>query len=305
MSAKQPILVVGSVAFDTLHNSLGTHPKVLGGAATYASLAASHFTDVRLVGVVGRDYPKEAIAMFEDRGIDLEGLSVADGLTFHWEGRYTDDLTSRETLKTELNVFADFMPEIPESYRDTPYVMLGNIAPALQLKVLDQVRNPKLVVADTMNFWIDGARDDLLKLLPRVDVLVINDEEARQLSGRHHLVHVASDLLNLGPKSLVIKQGEYGAWLFAGEEMFSAPAFPMAAVDPTGAGDSFAGGFLGYLAGRDAVDPASLKAAVIHGSTLASRCVAGIGVAELLTLGAGDIDERVGTFRRLVEFPAA
>ncbi|MEM1418416.1 MAG: PfkB family carbohydrate kinase [Myxococcota bacterium] len=305
MSAKQPVLVVGSVAFDTLHNHLGKHDRVLGGAATFASLAASFFTDVRLVGVVGQDFPDDAITMFRERGIDLEGLTTAEGLTMHWEGRYTDDLTSRTTLKTELNVFADFMPEIPEAYRDTPYVMLGNIAPALQLKVLDQVRKPKLVVADTMNFWIDGARDDLLKLMPRVDVLVINDEEARQLSGRHHLVHVASDLLEMGPKSLVIKQGEYGAWLFAGEEMFSAPAFPMAAVDPTGAGDSFAGGFLGYLAGRDAVDPASLKAAVIHGSTMASRCVAGIGVAELLSLAPGDIEERVATFRRLVDFPAA
>ena len=218
MSANQPILVVGSVAFDTLHNSLGTHPKVLGGAATYASLAASHFTDVRLVGVVGRDYPDDAIAMFRDRGIDLEGLTVADGLTFHWEGRYTDDLTSRTTLKTELNVFADFMPEIPESYRDTPYVMLGNIAPALQLKVLDQVRNPKLVVADTMNFWIQGKLDDHKRVLSRVNMVVINDTESRMLADEANIVQAARAIQAMGPDYVVIKRGEYGALLGIGRE---------------------------------------------------------------------------------------
>ncbi len=296
------MLVVGSVAFDTIHNALGTHSKVVGGSATYASFSGSFFTDVQLVGVVGRDFPDDVVRSMKDRRIDVDGLEVADGDTFHWEGRYTDDLTARETIRTDLNVFADFDPKIPERFRDTPYVMLGNIAPELQISVLDQVKSPKLVVADTMNFWIDGKLPELKELLKRVNVLVINEEEARQLSGRHHLVHVAHELLKMGPQTIVIKQGEYGAWLFAGEHVFSAPAFLLEAQDPTGAGDSFAGGFLGYIAAADSTAPEVLRRAVIYGSTVASFCVEGIGVERLLTISRENIDKRVAKFRELVEF---
>ena len=296
------MLVVGSVAFDTIHNALGSHARVLGGSATYASLAGSFYTDVQLVGVVGNDFPDEVVHQLRARGVDTSGLEVADGDTFHWEGRYADDLTSRETLRTDLNVFADFDPKIPEAFRNTPYVMLGNIAPELQMSVLDQITSPKLVVADTMNFWIDGALEALKKLLARVDVLVINEEEARQLSGRHHMIHVANDLVAMGPSTVVIKQGEYGAWLFAGEDVFSAPAFLLEAQDPTGAGDVFAGGFLGYVASHDSVEPRTLRNAVIHGSALASFCVEGIGPARLFDLKREAINERVRAFRQLVDF---
>jgi sugar/nucleoside kinase (ribokinase family) len=296
------MLVVGSVAFDTLHNARGSFPRVIGGSATYASLAGSFFTEVQLVGVVGKDFPDELVQTMRQRGIDCDGLEVADGPTFHWEGRYTDDLTSRTSLKTELGVFADFDPKIPEKFRSTPFVMLGNIAPELQLSVLDQVKSPKLVVADTMNFWIDGARPALEKLLRRVDVLVINEEEARSLTGKHHLVQVAAKLLDMGPKTAVIKQGEYGAWLFAGEHVFSAPAYLLEAVDPTGAGDSFAGGFLGYVARAGNVEPATLRQAVIYGSAVASFCVEGIAVDRLLSLTREEIVTRVHDFRKLVDF---
>lgn len=296
------MLVVGSVAFDTIHNALGTHNKVVGGSATYASLCGSFFTDVQLVGVVGNDFPEEMVTTLKGRGVDTEGLEIADGETFHWEGRYTDDLTSRESLKTELNVFADFDPKIPEAFRDTPFVMLGNIHPSLQMSVLDQVREPKLVVADTMNFWIDSALDDLKALLKRVDVLVINEEEARQLSGQHHMIHVAAELFKLGPRTLIIKQGEYGAWLFAGDQVFSAPAFLLEAQDPTGAGDSFAGGFLGYVAKAGNTEPDTLRKAVIHGSAIASFCVEGVGTKRLLSVTDEEIAERVEAFRKLVDF---
>lgn len=296
------MLVVGSVAFDTLHNSLGTHEKVVGGSATYASVSGSFYTDVQLVGVVGQDFPDSAIQMLRDRKVELEGLEVAEGKTFHWEGRYTDDLTSRETLRTDLNVFADFEPKIPERFKDTPYVMLGNIHPALQLSVLDQVNSPKLVVADTMNFWIDGELELLKQLMKRVDVLVINEEEARQLSGKHHMVQVLEQLVKMGPKTLVVKQGEYGAILFTEDDLFSAPALPLTAIDPTGAGDTFAGGFLGYIAKQGNHDAATLRSAVIHGSTMASFCCEGIGCEKLLPLTQADIDGRIDQFRRLVDF---
>ena len=297
------MLVVGSVALDTLHNVHGTHPMVLGGSATFAALAGSFYTDVRLVAVVGNDFPDEIVSTFRDRGIDVGGLEVAEGNTFHWEGRYTDDFTSRTSLKTELNVLADFQPKIPEAHRDTPYVMLGNIQPELQIDVLDQIRDPKVVIADTMNFWIESKLDGLKALLKRIDVLVINEEEARQLSGKHHIVAVAADLLQMGPKNVVIKQGEYGAMLFSENQVFSAPAFPLQTVqDPTGAGDSFAGGFLGYLAREGATDGQALRRAVIHGSALASFCVEGISVNRLLTVTEEDVEARVKAFQNLVAF---
>ncbi len=297
------MLVVGSVAFDTIHNALGTHEKVVGGSATYASIAGSLFSDVQLVGVVGKDFPDATVAALREKGIDTGGLEVdASGDTFHWEGKYTDDLTARETLRTDLNVFANFQPKIPENFRKTPFVMLGNIAPALQISVLDQVEKPELVIADTMNFWIDGALDDLKELLKRVDVLVINEEEARQLSGQHHLIHVSAELLKMGPQTLIIKQGEYGAWLFVGDEVFSAPAFLLEAKDPTGAGDSFAGGLLGYLASKGEVTPENLKSAVIHGSAVASFCVEGVGPERLLKLTKEELAERVAQFRKITDF---
>lgn len=298
------MLVVGSVALDTVHNARGTH-DVVGGSATFAAFAGSFFTDVQLVGIVGRDFPDDVIRTMRERGIDTSGLEVADGKTFHWEGRYTDDLTARETIVTDLNVFEHFDPKIPPKFAETPFVMLGNIAPELQLAVLDQVKGPRLVVADTMNFWIEGKPDELAKLLKRVDVLVINEEEARQLSGRHHLVHVAGELLDLGPSTVIIKQGEYGAWLFAGDHVFSAPAFLLEAQDPTGAGDSFAGGFLGYIAKQGNTEPDTLRRAVIYGSTLASFCVEGIGLERLLSVSDEEIAARVEKFRRLVEFAAS
>lgn len=299
-----PLLIVGSVAFDTLHNPSGTHSRILGGSATYASIAASHFTNVRLVGVVGKDYPDSAIQMFRKHNVDVEGLEVdASGDTFHWEGRYSDDLNSRTTLATDLNVFANFRPKIPAQWKSSPFVMLGNIDPVLQLDVLKQVQKPKLVVADTMNFWIEGKRDELVKTLAHVDVLVLNDEEARQLSGKHNLVVAARSLFAMGPRVIVVKKGEHGALLFEGGEVFSAPAYPTGdVVDPTGAGDVFAGGLIGYIAHKGEASHGTLRRAVIFGSALASHCVEGIGVNRLLTLKRDEIDKRYNMFRALTQF---
>lgn len=294
------LLVVGSVAFDTLHNAHGTHKQVVGGSATYASVASSFFATPRLVGVVGKDFPDEAVARLRERGVELDGLEVADGPTFHWEGRYTDDLTSRETLKTELGVFGDFSPVIPEAWRDTPYVLLANIHPALQLSVLDQMETPKLVVADTMNFWIDGELELLKKLIARIDILVINEEEARQLSQKHHIIRVFEALKALGPKTIVIKQGEYGAVLLHEDRLFIAPGFPLEAMDPTGAGDTFVGGFLGYLTQAETIDARTLREAVVRGSALASYCVEGIGGRRMHELTSDDVDARVSAFAQLV-----
>ncbi len=299
----QPVLVVGSVAFDTIHNPLGTHRRVLGGSATYASVAASHFTPVRLVGVVGRDFPEEAMDMLRRRGVDLTGLEVAEGKTFHWEGRYSDDLSSRESLKTELNVFAEFQPRIPEGWRDSRFVMLGNIDPDLQLEVLDQVRAPELVVADTMNFWIEAKLPSLRKVLERIDLLVINEEEAQQLSGERHVVKVAKALLAMGPERVVVKRGEYGALLFERTDVFSAPAYPVEEVrDPTGAGDSFAGGLLGFVARHGRVSLDLLRRAVVYGSAIASFCVEGIGLARLLEVDVEQVEARFLAFGALAHF---
>jgi len=302
-----PLLVVGSVAFDTLHLPTGSHPKVLGGSATFASLAASHFAPVHLIGVVGRDWPAGATAMLKKHRIDTEGLEVdASGDTFHWEGRYSADLSSRESLATDLNVFARFSPKIPARFRQSHWVMLGNIHPALQLDVLEQIEHkPRLVVADTMNFWIVGERPRLLKTLARVDVLLINDEEARQLAGEHNLVRAARSLMKMGPRIVIVKKGEHGALLFEGEDVFSAPAYPtMDVCDPTGAGDTFAGGFIGYIASRgDARQPA-LRRAVVFGSALASFCVEGVGTGRLESVTHNEIAQRVKLFRQLVHFGA-
>jgi sugar/nucleoside kinase (ribokinase family) len=299
------VLVVGSVATDTIHNHLGTHPRVLGGSAVFGAIAASMFAPVRLVGVVGRDFPPDAMELLRSRGVDLTGLEVVDGKTFHWEGRYSDDLTSRTTLRTDLNVFADFRPKIPAPFRDSPYVMLGNIDPELQLDVLEQVERPRVVVADTMNFWIEGKLPELKALLARIDILTINEEEARQLSGSYNIARAARRLLEMGPKTVIIKRGEYGALLFHQGVVFHAPALPLEEVlDPTGAGDSFAGAFLAYLARDGGTGAASLRRAVIHGSAIASFCVEGIGVAKLVDLGRDEISRRVAAFQELVHFDA-
>jgi len=297
------MLVVGSVALDTIHNPLGTHEYILGGSATFASLTGSFFTPVQLVAAVGGDFSDQHVALLESRRVDMRGLERTDGKTFHWEGRYSDDLTSRESLKTELNALGDFHPKIPPKFRDTPYVMLGNIAPELQLEVLDQVKDPQLVVADTMNFWIDGKPDELAKVLERTHVLVINEEEARQLAGIHNIVKVAHRLLDMGPRIVIIKRGEYGALLFEQDHVFSAPAFPVHEVhDPTGAGDSFAGALLGYIAAHGNTRANTLRRAVIYGSALASYCVEGIGVDGLLQVTREGVEERFRAFQKLAHF---
>jgi sugar/nucleoside kinase (ribokinase family) len=298
-----PTLIVGSVAFDTLHIGGQCHAKVLGGSATYASIAATHFGPVQLVGVVGRDFPDTATRMLRERGVDLAGLEVTDGETFHWEGRYSDDLGSRETLRTDLNVFADFRPKIPQSFRSTPFVMLGNIDPTLQMEVLDQISAPKLVLADTMNLWIDIRRGELCELCKRVDVLVLNDEEARQLTDQKNLVLAARALHALGPKTVIIKKGEHGALLLQGGEAFSLPALPLADVaDPTGAGDTFAGALIGFVARSGDVSSANLRRAVVYGSVLASFCVQGVSTSRIGSATPAEVSSRFEEFRRLTTF---
>ncbi|MCC6875069.1 MAG: sugar kinase [Sandaracinaceae bacterium] len=297
------MLVVGSVARDTIHNNQGTHPMVLGGSAVFASLASSFFVSPRMVGIVGTDFPDAEIEMLRRKGVDVSGLEVVDGKTFHWEGRYSPDLTSRESIKTELNVFGDFHPKIPEAFRDTPYVMLGNIHPSLQVEVLEQMRSPKLVIADTMNFWIEGTPKELAQMLGRIDLLVINEEEARLLGGVHNIAQVARKLLAMGPRVVVIKRGEYGALLFEGQRVFSAPAYPVEDVlDPTGAGDTFAGGMLGFLAQHGSADATTLRRAIIYGSALASFCVEGVSVSRLATVTQDELQRRYLEFARLAHF---
>jgi fructose-1-phosphate kinase PfkB-like protein len=243
------------------------------------------------------------VQLLKDKGIDTSGLEVAEGKTFHWEGRYSDDLTSRESIKTELNVFADFHPKIPAAHRATPYVMLGNIHPDLQVEVLDQIERPKLVIADTMNFWITGTPDRLARMLSRIDLLVINEEEARLLAGVHNIAKAAKALTAMGPRIVVIKRGEYGALLFENDTVFSAPAYPIEdVVDPTGAGDTFAGGMLGLLTAEDRVDAATLRRAVIFGSVVASYCVEGISVSRLTSVTMSEVKSRYAAFARLAHF---
>lgn len=300
------VLIVGSVAFDTLHLPSGSFPRVLGGAAVYAALAASRFSKCAIVGVAGRDFPKSAVDMLESNGVDVRGVEIADGESFHWEGKYTDDLLHRETLATDLNVLATFDPKIPESLRTPKLIMLGNMVPALQLAVLDRTSGPRFVVTDTMNFWIDSQRDDLGKVLLRTDLLVINEEEAWQLSGERHIGRVAAALLALGPKGVVIKRGEYGAMLFHEGGVFSAPGFPLdVVIDPTGAGDAFAGGLVGYLANSPTIDHDAIRAAVIHGSAVASFCVQGVSTQRLESLTPDELNVRIRAFDELVRFPHA
>jgi len=297
------ILVVGSVAFDTVETPFGRAERVLGGSASFFAVAASFFVPVNLVGVVGGDFGEPELRAFAGRSIDLEGLERTDGKTFHWQGKYSYDLNSRETVCTDLNVFEFFKPRIPARYRASRHVFLGNIDPVLQLDVLDQVEKPRIVSCDTMNFWISGKPAELRRTLKRVDVLLINDAEARELSGEWNVVKAARAIRALGPRTLVIKKGEHGVLMFSDEGSFAAPAYPLEAVfDPTGAGDTFAGGFLGYLAGSEHYDESALRRAVIMGSTLASFCVEAFSLDRLLTLTRPEIDERFRLFKRLTHF---
>jgi sugar/nucleoside kinase (ribokinase family) len=299
------ILVVGSVAYDTVETPFGKAERVLGGSASFFSVAASFFSPVNLVGVVGRDFGEAQLAAFAGRNIDLGGLERADGLTFHWQGKYSYDLNSRETLRTDLNVFERFQPKIPGAYRTSEMVFLGNIDPVLQREVLDQVDKPRLVACDTMNFWISGKLEELKQTLRRVDILLINDAEARELSGEWNIVKAARAVRALGPKTLVLKKGEHGVLMFSEAGSFAAPAYPLEQVfDPTGAGDTFAGGFLGYLAAAGGLQggDGALRRAVVMGSALASFCVEAFSLDRLLTLTRPEIDERFRLFKRLTHF---
>ncbi|MFN5371203.1 MAG: PfkB family carbohydrate kinase [Bacteroidia bacterium] len=300
------LLVIGTVAFDAIETPFGKTDKIVGGAATFISMAASYFTkNINLVSVVGEDFPAEAIAMMQKRGVNTEGLQIKEGeKTFFWSGKYHNDMNTRDTLDTQLNVLATFDPVIPEIYQDCDFLMLGNLAPAVQHQVLDRLKNrPKLVVLDTMNFWMNIALPELTSLLKRVDVLTINDEEARQLSGEYSLVKAAQKILAMGPKYLIIKKGEHGALLFNNEQVFFAPALPLEDVfDPTGAGDSFAGGFIGYLAETKDISFDNMKRGVIFGSAMASFSVEKFGTERIQNLSSEEVDERVQQFIDLVQF---
>lgn len=300
------LLTIGTVAFDTIETPFGKAEKVIGGACTYISWSASYFTkNIHLVSVVGDDFPAEELEALENRGVDLTGLEIKQGeKSFFWAGRYHNNMNSRDTLVTELNVLADFNPVVPASARSAKYIMLGNLTPAIQNAVLDQLDgSQKLIVLDTMNFWMDVALDELKKVIARIDVLTINDEEARQLSGQHSLVKAAAVILDMGPKILIVKKGEHGALLFQQDEIFFAPALPLAEVyDPTGAGDTFAGGFIGYLAASDDLSPANVKKAIIAGSAMASFCVEDFSLNRLKTLTKSEIDSRILKFKELTHF---
>ncbi|MBK8612549.1 MAG: bifunctional hydroxymethylpyrimidine kinase/phosphomethylpyrimidine kinase [Flavobacteriales bacterium] len=299
------LVTVGTVAFDNIETPFGRADKVVGGAATYISLAASFFLDKSgLVSVVGDDFPTDMMDLMRAKGVDLTGLEVLKGKeSFFWAGRYHYDMNTRDTLETRLNVLLDLDPKLPENYKAAPYVMLGNLDPKVQAKVLDQMTDPALVVMDTMNFWMDSAMDDLKKVIGRVDILCVNDAEARQLSGQHSLVKAANTILDMGPTYLVVKKGEHGALLFSKDRVFFAPAMPLEdIIDPTGAGDTFAGGFIGYLARTQDHSFDNLKRAIIVGSALASFCCEKFGVQRLLEIKREDIDDRVQQFVDLVDF---
>ena len=300
------ILVVGTVAFDAIETPFGKTDKIVGGAATYICLSASFFTKkLNLVSVVGEDFPNEAIQMLKNKSVDTKGLQLKKGeKTFFWSGKYHNDMNTRDTLDTQLNVLENFDPIVPEDFQESEFLMLGNLMPSVQKKVLDQMkRRPKLIVLDTMNFWMDLFMDDLKDALREVDVLAINDEEARQLSGEYSLVKAAKIILKMGPKYLIIKKGEHGALLFNSNEVFFAPALPLEEVfDPTGAGDSFAGGFIGYLAKTNDISFENMKRAVINGSAMASFCVEKFGTQKLTEINKNDVDARINEFVNLVQF---
>ncbi len=302
-NAAGPVLIVGSMAFDDLQLPTGNFDDVLGGSATYAAMATSLFSPARIVAVVGTDFPEAALGSLSDRGVDIGGVERAEGKTFRWAGRYADNLASRTTLDTQLNVFADFRPKLPAGFERSEYLLLGNIHPALQLEVLDSAKHAKFVAADTMNFWIDGERPLLEKLLGRIDTLVINDEELRQLGEEHNVRKAAKRVQALGPKRLVVKRGEYGAMLFDDSGIFFAPAYPLEdEVDPTGAGDTFAGALMGYLAKEGKLDGSTLRRALMMAATVASFCVEGVGTARIAEISRDDVAQRLDSLRTLVHF---
>lgn len=300
------LLIVGTVAFDAIETPFGKTDKILGGAATYIGLSASFFNvDSAIVSVVGEDFPQEHLDLLSERNINIEGIEIVKGgKTFFWSGKYHNDMNSRDTLATELNVLADFNPVVPQAYKDASVVMLGNLHPFVQASVLDQMTTqPKLVVLDTMNFWMDCALPELLEVIKRVDVITINDEEARQLSGEYSLVKAAAKIHTMGPKYVVIKKGEHGALIFHNKDVFFAPALPLEEVfDPTGAGDTFAGGFSGYIAQTEDISFESMKNAIIHGSNLASFCVEKFGTERMLDLNKEDVYARLQQFKSLTQF---
>lgn len=299
------LVIVGTVAFDAIETPFGKTDKILGGAATYIGMAASVFNvDGAIVSIVGGDFPKEDLEMLRSKGMDLSGLEVVeDGKTFFWSGKYHNDMNTRDTLVTDLNVLADFNPIVTESYRDAEVVMLGNLHPNVQMSVIDQMKNPKLIVLDTMNFWMDNTLDELLNVIARVDVVTINDEEARQLSGEYSLVKAAQKIMKMGPRNVVIKKGEHGALLFGDDDVFFAPALPLREVfDPTGAGDTFAGGFTGYLSKTRNYSFENMKNAVVNGSALASFCVEKFGTERLLNLSRDEVFKRIHQFKSLTQF---
>ncbi len=296
------VLVVGSMAVDTVEFAgNGEKHEMVGGSATFAALAASLFSDARLVGVVGKDFPSKMLDELRSRKVDLAGVQIEDGATFRWHGRYAPDLSSRESLATHLNVFESFRPKIPAPFRDSRLVLLGNIHPNLQSEVLDQVDGTDMVAADTMNFWIHGEPKALAALLARVDLLVINEDESRDLTGERYIARIGKKLLTMGPKRVIVKQGEYGAYLFDEHGIFHAPAYPVdIVVDPTGAGDSFAGAMMGYLDTQPRLDRGALRRSVVYGSAVASICVEHYGTAGLLKATRDQVEARVKTFQRLV-----
>ncbi|AKJ03707.1 sugar/nucleoside kinase (ribokinase family) [Archangium gephyra] len=297
------LLVVGSVALDSVETPFGLKEDVLGGSATYFSTSASFFAPTQVVAVVGEDFPQAHLDFLKARGVDLEGVTREKGRTFRWKGRYGFQLNEAETLDTQLNVFQSFSPRLPEKYRDAQYVFLGNIHPELQSQVVDQVKAPKLVAADTMNFWINGSRPALLKTLKRVNLLFVNDGEARQLTGEHNIVRAARAILDMGPQRVVIKRGEYGALLFEKEHTFACPAMPIADVfDPTGAGDTFAGGFMGTLAIASQVNTETLRRAMVMGSVMASFTVEKFSLERLREVTRSEIRARFSDFKRLTHF---
>jgi sugar/nucleoside kinase (ribokinase family) len=301
-----PVLIVGSMALDSVRTPDGEVRDALGGAADYSSVAASFFAPVHLVGVVGDDFPREHLDFLASRGIDLTGVQhIAGGKTFRWAGYYDFDLNVAHTLDTQLNVFADFKPTLPESHKGAEYVFLANIDPELQLEVLSQVKQPRLTICDTMNFWIEGKREALLEVLKRVDIAFMNDAEARQLTGKLSVVKAAHALQALGPKTVIIKKGEHGALLFSGDEHFSAPAFPLEEIaDPTGAGDSFAGGFIGYVAQRQDTSVATFRKAVVYGSVMASYNVEDFSLNRMRTLTKADLESRYRELKQIAFFEA-
>ncbi len=297
------VLVVGSVALDSVETPFGKAEEVIGGSGTFFSASASLLSPVQLVGVVGDDYPMDRLEPLKARGVDTAGLEMAEGKSFRWRGRYRHDLNAAETLETHLGVFSHFSPKIPQQFRQTPFVFLGNIDPRLQIDVLKQVERPKLVACDTMNFWIESRRPELLDLLGMVDLITLNDGEARQLTEQANLVRAAKWIMQRGPKHVIIKKGEHGAFMFTKDTVFFAPAYPLEAVfDPTGAGDSFAGGFIGYLAQTGDLSDANMRRAVVYGSAMGSFAVEKFSVERLLEITRSDLDRRVGEIRRLVSF---